>query len=615
LFHNVVDADLETLAGLRQLLVGGDVVSTDHAVRFKARFPDCRLINGYGPTENTSFTTAYEITGTETGPMPIGRPIANTTTYILDAHLRPVPIGVIGELWTGGDGLARGYLNDPELTAARFVTTTSVGLNDPVIYRTGDLARYRPDGVILFEGREDHQLKVNGFRVETEEVETLLLGHPDLAQVSVNPHRSPSGETQLAAHCVPRPGSEVTAASLRSFLQDRAPGYMVPSAFVMMDKLPLTHAGKVDRRALPEPRHGDAARPTERFEALDPLEATILSIWRRLFGADTIGVQDNFFDLGGHSLLAFRFFANLEQETGTLLPLATLFEAPTIERLARVVREGQRSRRSRLVPIKPDGSRPPIFFIHGIGGNVLRYGELARHLDVDQPAFGIDAVGLHDGQQPLTRMEDMARRNIEEIKTVQPEGPYVLAGGSFAGMVAFEMARQLADRGETVSLLALFDTFLVGPSVGTRLTSHARILATVPPQQKLEYLRERVVGRRKWAKRRHWQRMVDQGRAVDGPALAPEDEVRESNHLAVRRYVDDALAEHPYPGKVILFIASDRGTAQPHPVDQWDQFVSGELEKIVVPGSHGSILEEPNVRVLAQLLEERLQREAGDSSR
>jgi acyl carrier protein len=242
-----------------------------------------------------------------------------------------------------------------------------MGPGDPVIYRTGDLARYRPDGVILFEGRQDHQVKVNGFRVETEEVETLLLGHPDLAQVSVNPHRSSSGETQLVAHCVTRAGSGVTAASLRTYLQERAPGYMVPSSFVMMDELPLTHAGKVDRRALPEPRPGDTAKPAERLEARDPLEATILSIWKRLFGVDTIGVQDNFFDLGGHSLLAFRFFSNLEQEIGVLLPLATLFAAPTVERLARVLREeGQRSHGSRLVPIKPDGSRRPIFFIHGI---------------------------------------------------------------------------------------------------------------------------------------------------------------------------------------------------------------------------------------------------------
>ena len=609
LFHNVVDADLEALAGLRQLLVGGDVVSLDHAARFKARFPECRLIDGYGPTENTTFSTTYEITGTETGSVPIGRPIANTTTYVLDEHLHPVPIGVIGDLWTGGDGLARGYLNDPALTADRFVSTGSLGLSDPVIYRTGDRARYRPDGVLLFEGRKDNQVKVNGFRIETEEVEALLLTHLDPAQVTVVPRRSPLGEAQLVAYCVPRPGAVLTTTSLRTFLQDRAPSYLVPSSFVMLGELPLTPQGKVDRRRLPAPGTDDAGQATERLEPRSDLERTIASIWQRVFGLETVGVQDSFFDLGGHSLLAFRFFAALEQETGIVLPLATLFEAPTIERLAALIEErGDQARESLLVPIKPDGTRPPIFFIPGVGGTVLHYSPLARYLSPDQPAFGIEALGLDGKQRPLTRVEEMAARYIREIRVAQPHGPYALAGGSFAGIVAYEMARQLVEMGESVSLLALFDTYLVGPSVVTRLKTHAQVLAGSSPREKLGYLRTRVAGRKRWAVQRLRERAFDEQREPADSRPGPAGDVRACNMLAARRYSSQPHAEQPYPGRVTLFVAADLGDATPRPVEQWDRFVTGGVEKIVVPGTHVSMLEEPHAQVLAERLEQALRR-------
>ncbi|MBN1628574.1 MAG: amino acid adenylation domain-containing protein, partial [Thermoleophilia bacterium] len=304
LFHNVVDAGLEALSGLKQLLVGGDVVSPTHAAQFKARYPDCRLINGYGPTENTTFTTSYDITGREEGPLPIGRPIANTTAYILDEHLQPVPVGVVGELCTGGDGLARGYLNDEALTNERFIPNTVAPLDSPLLYRTGDLASYRADGVIMFKGRKDNQVKVNGFRVETEEVEAVLRSCPAVAQVTVVVRPSPRGDRQLVAYCVPSPGEELAAASLREYMQEHLPGYMVPSSFVTLAALPLNAQGKVDLSGLPEPGSTQGAEATPYAAPRDPLESMIVSIWKQLFAVDSIGIHDNFFDLGGHSLLA-----------------------------------------------------------------------------------------------------------------------------------------------------------------------------------------------------------------------------------------------------------------------------------------------------------------------
>jgi amino acid adenylation domain-containing protein len=339
LFHNLVDASLEAFEGLRQLLIGGDVVSPSHTVRFKTRYPDCKLINGYGPTENTTFTCCYEISGNETGAIPLGRPIGNTSVYILDRDLQPVPIGVIGELCIAGDGLARGYLNDEKMTAEKFVANPFGTPTAPTLYRSGDRARYRSDGVIMFEGRQDNQVKVSGYRIEPGEVETVLRSYPGLAQVVVQARPSPGGENRLVAYCVPDAGMSLTVIALRRFLYEKLPKYMVPSSFVVLPKLPLNTQGKVDRHALPDPQPTDGIEGKVQTPPRDLLEETLASIWRTLFAVESVGVLDNFFELGGHSLMALRFFADLEISTGFQLPLETLFAAATIRQLATIVRE------------------------------------------------------------------------------------------------------------------------------------------------------------------------------------------------------------------------------------------------------------------------------------
>lgn len=338
LFHQMVDCEPECLRGVRQLLAGGDVLSVPHVKKMLAM--GVQVINGYGPTENTTFTCCYAPSFSWDGAsVPIGRPISNTQCYILDKKLNPAPVGVAGELCIGGDGLAAGYLNAAELTTARFVPNP-FGAPGERMYRTGDVARFRSGGVIEFLGRSDNQVKIRGFRVELGEVEHALAAHPDVQDVAVVARADASFTRRLAAYCVLRNGGAATAAALREFLASRLPAHMTPSDFVFLDKLPLTPNGKVDRRKLPEPDHtarGEAAAAAPRNET----ERRLAEIWQQVLGVPQVGIYDNFFELGGHSLLAMRVMARIGHVFGTAVPLGELFERPTISALAEVVRQGE----------------------------------------------------------------------------------------------------------------------------------------------------------------------------------------------------------------------------------------------------------------------------------
>jgi amino acid adenylation domain-containing protein len=614
LFHNLVDVKLEAFAGLQQLLIGGDVVSPSHSARFKTRYPDCKLINGYGPTENTTFTCCCEISGDEVGAVPLGRPIGNTSVYILDRDLQPVPIGVIGELCIAGDGLARGYLNDEKLTAEKFVPNPFGNPTTPTLYRSGDRARYRSDGVVMFEGRQDNQVKANGYRIEPGEIETVLRSYPGLAQVFVQARPSPDGEKRLVAYCVPDAGMNLTVVALRRFLYEKLPKYMVPSSFVVLPKLPLNSQGKVDRHALPEPQPTDGIEGKVRTPPSDPLERMLASIWRKLFAVESVGVNENFFELGGHSLMALRFFGELEKSTGVQLPLATLFAAPTIRQLATIVREkGWQPPWSCLVPIKPSGTRPPLFFVHGVGGNILIYSDLARCVSEEQPVYGIQSLGLDGRQAPLTRVEDMAARYIQEIRMLQPTGPYLLCGLSFGGTVAFEMARQLSAQGERVGMLGLLDTFVLPDpespiqsirisltSFGRRARFHIGNLTAVPPARQISYLQQAAkrFRRRIWG--RFWRVIVGLRKPGHVPVEYLVRMVRESNTFAARKY-----RAAPYDGEVTLFVATDQILKSPFVlIEAWQPLAKGGVREIRVPGDHVTMVREPHVKELAKRLDE-----------
>ncbi|HET9207137.1 MAG TPA: amino acid adenylation domain-containing protein, partial [Burkholderiaceae bacterium] len=396
-FHQMVESELPALASVRQVLAGGDVLSVPHVQKLLDAKTSGIVINGYGPTENTTFTCCHRMQpGQRLGDaVPIGRPIANTRVYLLDEQGQPVPPRVAGELFAAGDGVARGYLGAAEAHASRFLADPFDIRPGARMYRTGDLARWRADGTIEFLGRRDRQVKVRGFRVELEEVEDALRHGPGVGDAAVVARRDASGSHVLTGYVVARDGRPIDIGALKRGLADRCPPYMVPTVVMQLDGLPLTPNGKLDRAALPEPntepvRHDVVAPRTV-------VEAQLHAILERVLGRSGIGVTDNFFELGGHSLLAVRYFAQIERAFGIKLPVSTLFLAPDVAQLARRLQdEGFRPSWSSLVPIHGEGSRRPLFMVPGIGGNVLCYGDLGRLLGPDQPLYGLQARGLGD---------------------------------------------------------------------------------------------------------------------------------------------------------------------------------------------------------------------------
>ena len=336
LFHQMIDHELESLRGLKHLLAGGDVLSPAHVAKASCQLCGCQIINGYGPTENTTFTCCFRIPEgwPEERSVPIGRPISNTRVYVLDGHQVPVPVGMPGELYASGDGLADGYLNQPELTRTKFVPNPFPGDPCPRLYRTGDRVRWLPDGTLEFLGRTDAQVKIRGYRVEPGEVETALVGHPAVETAAVVARKDNSGTNQLFGYVVPRPGQPVAGGELREFLASRLAPYMVPVRIRSLDRLPLTPNGKVDREALPDPGLEALPDSLPQVAPRNPLEETLASIWREVLGRAGLGVHEDFFQLGGHSLLATQVISRVSKRCQVDLPVVAIFEAPTIARLA-----------------------------------------------------------------------------------------------------------------------------------------------------------------------------------------------------------------------------------------------------------------------------------------
>jgi aspartate racemase len=342
LFNTVIDEAPDALSGVRQLLIGGEALSVPQVRRALALLPQAQIINGYGPTESTTFTCCCSIPrelDQSINSVSIGRPISNTKVYLLDANLSPVPIGVTGELCIGGDGLARGYLNRPDLTAEKFIPNPFSSEPGARLYRTGDLARYLPDGNIEFLGRIDNQVKIRGFRIELGEIEAVLEQHAAVRDAVVLAREDVSGDKRLVGYIVPNQEPTPTPHDLRSYLKEKLPQHMVPSAFVFLDSLPLTPNGKVDRRALPAP---DENRPELKEAFVKPrtsVEELLAGIWAEVLKLEKVGIHDNFFDLGGHSLKATQVMSRVREALRVDLPLRVMFEAPTIAELASIVEQ------------------------------------------------------------------------------------------------------------------------------------------------------------------------------------------------------------------------------------------------------------------------------------
>src|SRR5436309_3192543 len=413
--------------------------------------------NMYGPTETTIWSSCAHIEH-GSGPVLIGPPISETQIYVLDEDLQPVSFGMTGELYIGGTGVARRYLNRPELTAQKFIPDPFSGEPGPRLYRTGDLGRMLPSGAIEYLGRMDYQVKIRGYRIELGELESLIREYPGIRDTVVVASEDKPGNKRLIAYVVPEDRKHFNATGLRDSLRKRLPEYMLPASFISLAALPATLNGKMDRKALPSSGKGSVEVLRQRVVPRNDTETRLTNIWQEVLGIPSISVDDNFFDVGGNSLLAVRLFTRIEKTFHIKLPLATLIEAQTVEQLAGVLSENVRRSWSPLVEMQPKGSRPPFFCIHGASGNVLIYRDLSRHLGPDQPFYGLQAQGLDGSVDRLATVEEMASLYIQEIRRVQPKGPYLVGGYCLGGTIAYEIAQQLQGQGQDVALLALFDT-------------------------------------------------------------------------------------------------------------------------------------------------------------
>lgn len=610
-----------TPANLRLLCLGGDGTSQALVDRSFAAVPHLELWTVYSATEVGSALAARRRRG---DAARLGRPIPGVQVHVLDSQLRPVGPGQIGELHVGGAGVARGYLHRPSLTAQRFLPDPGGGAPGARMFRTGDLARIRLDGELEFVARSERLLKVRGFRVDPNEPEQAIARHPGVKRCVVTASGA-NGRGRLVAYVVGAGGDRTPGlGELRRFLAGELPDYMIPSALVVLDALPETAAGKVDLRALPQPSRsrGKSARPPGTV-----VEERLAAIWRDVLGLADVGVDERFEDLGGTSLLAAQLCLAIRDRLGLEIPIAAVFEAPTIERQADLLanREGPGRRRSPLVPVQAEGSRPPVFFVATGLGAIPRLGALAAHLGSERPVYGIRVVGLEAGEQAYDRTEEMAARNLEEIRRVQPAGPYHLLGECFSGLVAFEMARQLEDQGERVGLLGLLDTGAPPPvrrrprPGGAHEDGRAAARVGVRPRKVGGRARRRLMKRARRAfkqlrelRKRVWRRLRRWGRAghkravgarrdrrlartTSGPVeLGRVHAVRRAQRAAKLAYV-----ARPYPSRLVVF-QSDHAQNPRHraAVEGWEELVA-ECRREVIGGPHGSLLEEPAVARLA----------------
>lgn len=647
---------VEDLPALHTLISAGEDCSPEVVARWAS--PHRRIFNAYGPTEATVWATIAQIKDFYVKPS-LGRAIANTQLYVLDPHLQPVPVGVAGELYIGGNGLARGYLNHPELTVERFIPNPFLGhkemgneascyfesLPSQRLYKTGDLVRYHPDGSLEFLGRIDHQVKVRGHRIELGEIEAILSQHPAIRETAVVVRKDPSNNQQLVAYTVlhsnnPSPEQDFAHHELRHYLQEKLPNYLVPSVFVLLDALPLTPSGKIDRNTLQQSRlqqchifEGD--RIDSFIAPRSTTETRLVELWTQLLNLEQVSVSDNFFELGGDSLLAMRLMDQVHQQFHQPIPLSALFQAPTIAQLAILLEkqslssvnpEADRLFGSSLVPLQAAGSKRPFFCIHPIFGVVFPYLELAHHLGSDQPFYGLQPSGLSGEQPPCTDIKTMANQYIKVIQTAQPQGPYLLGGWSFGGLVAFEMAQQLQQAGQQVALLALFDTLAPTPDNKPSLWNGLKFLLTTVVKSAFPFLLDYLSlitashpspqrtqqGRLPMANwmRLQWNAIAkllpEESRLqlLDELMIVPMLRVFYANSQAAQRYTPKI-----YSDKLTLFRTTQPvGKAKQDLTLGWSQLTTKNVEVCQIPGNHLSMLRKPNVQSLAEQLQIHLER-------
>ncbi|EXL31150.1 Syringopeptin synthetase C [Pseudomonas syringae pv. syringae str. B301D-R] len=617
----------EALAGLRMLECGGERADPASFRRVREHSSQVRLFNGYGPTEATTCATRYEVFDVQPGTLslPIGKPNANVRIYLLDVCGEPVPMGSVGEIYIGGVGVALGYLNRPELSAERFSDDPFSQQAGARLYRTGDLARWLPDGNLEYLARNDGQVKVRGFRVELGEVESSLHGCDGVRNSVVVAREDSPGDTRLVAYYTVHADVEAPEPeALRAQLSAGLPEYMVPSVFICLPDLPLTLNGKVDVQALPAPTAGQFA--SHAFEApAGELEIRLAKAWAEVLELQQVGRHDSFFDLGGHSLMAVRLVNQLVQ-SGLAVSLADVFQHASVAALASLL--GSRSEEvaaqlhEQLVPVRTSGNQRPLFLVHEFTGQDVHFAALAVHIDSDIPVYGLSGIPL--GQEQLLTMECLATRLLGAMRSVQPHGPYRLAGWSFGGLLAYEIAIQLEGMDEQVEFIGMLDTYMPrlvdqGRERWNLKTAHRQHLLEHCEQfwkargacaQALEALERVRANRQDFDFGGLLQHCREQG------ALPPELDIYTNEGLC--QYLDREVAHgHAqanytvYPNSVALhlFTASEwQPNSQKHSgYLGWDSVLPvSQLRSIKVAGDHMSMMKPPHIEGLGQAISQAL---------
>jgi amino acid adenylation domain-containing protein len=603
---------------VRVVNLAGEALSATLVKQVYDRLGNVRVMNLYGPTEDTTYSTYEWVTREEAkkGKVSIGRPVANTQAYVLDAEYQPAGIGIVGELYLGGAGLARGYVNRPDLTAEKFVPHPYSKAGGERLYRTGDLVRWTESGKLEFLGRADHQVKIRGYRIELGEIEAALLQHGKINEAVVVVREDLPGNKHLVAYYTERVGAEgntrASADDLRHYLQERLPGYAAPAFYVQMERLPLTPNGKVDRKALPATymEHGNGSGAISYVAPRTSMESLVAQVWEQVLGVERAGVKDDFFALGGHSLSAMRVSALIEARSGKRLPLTELFRNPTIEYLAALL-EGKKEDTgpSCLVPIRSEGSRPPLFLVHPVGGTVYCYQRLAGLANIDRPIYGFQTRAFA-GLPPQSSISEMAQTYINEMIAVQPRGSYFLGGWSMGGVVAFEMALQLAAQNLPVGLLALIDSYPNTVDTAADSDDHSDAFFNFARDlgistQELLVLRE-TAGT--FTEKQLLTHLIELAKK-DGVLPADLDNAEADrmfdffkiNSKALRNYVPREC----YRGPTLLLKAeSSVGDL----AKVWGAFCS-RIESHVVPGDHYEIFKDPGIQILARHLDLSLDRQ------
>jgi amino acid adenylation domain-containing protein len=579
LLRAIIEApQIEACGSLRRLTTGGEGLTLALQQRVCERLPKAAFFNGYGTTEATIASVYWrceQIPGQSV--VPIGRPIANTQVYVLDARGQLVPPAVLGEIYIGGLGVARGYLDRPELTAERFVDDHLSGVAGAKLYRTGDMGRLRADGVFEFAGRLDDQVKIRGIRVELGDIEAALLDHPGVRSAAVVCNDTPSGK-KLTAYVVPRGLGPVAAAELRAFVRERIPPALIPNRFESIAALPLTPSGKLDRRALPAVTADDAQ--SNYIAPGNELETRLVGLWESVLQARPIGIRDDFFELGGHSLSAVQVAAAIGKLLDRSLSPGLLFEAPTIELLASRLGTTPSPGGAALVPLMEGNSGAPLFLIHHISGDITAYRDLAHYLGAEHTIYGVRVPELDNNEKPLDRIEAMASRYVAQIRALQPKGPYLLGGHSAGAHIAFEMAQQLRAAGERIALLAILEADARRPGGRRGLIDEVRFqlesVRKLPRKQRATFL---------WHKLARW---------AESPPERPQRSPEEGTKNAVWTAMERALRAYDprsYPGAITLFRATDRSVTGTYGRTLgWGRLARGGVRVIDVPGTHSTVL-------------------------